>query len=115
MEILGIGTDIEDMARFRKKDYHNYTEFYKKFFSDREIEYCIQKSDPYTSFAGKFCAKESVLKAIKKNNIFKISNIEIINNKAGKPEVFINSKKMNYFLSIAHSNDSAIAFCVAYK
>ena len=115
MQIIGIGTDIEHIARFRKKNYENDKAFYNKVFSKAEIEYCLKKADPYASFTGKFCAKEAVVKALEKNNMFKMADIEIINKKQGQPEAFVNGKKLNCFLSISHTNDNAIAFCVAYK
>ena len=114
MEITGIGVDIETIDKFKNKEYKKNRDFYSKIFSTNEINYCLAKIDSYMSFAGKFCAKEAVVKALKKNNLFSLANIEIINNEAGQPEAFMNAKKIDCFLSIAHGDTTAIAFCVLY-
>ena len=114
MEITGIGVDIENIDKFKNKEYKKNKNFYCKIFSANEINYCLTKTDSCMSFAGKFCAKEAIAKALKKNNLFSLANIEIINNEAGQPEAFMNAKKIDCFLSIAHGDAMAIAFCVLY-
>lgn len=115
MEILGIGVDIESIARFRRKPYRRNREFYDKVFSQREVNYCLKKADSYASLAGKFCAKEAVLKALQKNNLFSLSQIEIINDTNGQPRALQNGRKLKCLLSIAHGDAWAVAFCIAYK
>ncbi|OJI07372.1 hypothetical protein BK004_01415 [bacterium CG10_46_32] len=114
MEILGVGTDIEIINSFRAKPYDGHKVLYNKIFSKAEISYCLNKNDSYASFAGKFCAKEAVIKAFKHTNLFDIISVEIINNANGEPEAFTNGNKLHCFLSISHTNDQALAFCVAY-
>jgi len=87
MKIFGIGTDIVNIKRMEKslKKYGN--NFKKKIFSQNEIDYCENKKNPSSFYAKRFAAKEALSKAlgtgIKGNIIFK--NIEILNNKKGKP------------------------------
>lgn len=114
MEILGIGVDTEPVAGFRDKAYEWNKSFYGRIFSDQEIAYCLKKEDYYASFTGKFCAKEAVIKAFHHNNVFDAASVEIINNERGEPEAFVRGEKLNCFLSVSHSDDHAIAFCVAY-
>ena len=59
-------------------------------FTEEEIKYCKNKKEPYISFAGKFCAKEAVIKAYGKKIPF--TNMEI-NAQSGKPAVYVNGKK----------------------
>ena len=61
---FSMGIDIVNVSRFKKKSLNNNLDFYKKIFSDSEINYCKKFSSPYEHFAGKFAIKESVIKAI---------------------------------------------------
>lgn len=110
--ILGIGIDIESIERF-KKSYTN-KRFLDLIFTQKEIEYCKRKKEAYISFAGKFCAKEAVIKAYDKE--IPIKNIEILNLKSGKIKVFINGKINNSLhCSISHTKDYAVAFVIIEK
>ena len=107
--ILGIGVDIESIKRFKESYKKNH--FLDLVFSNTEIDYCNKKKEPYVSFAGKFCAKEAIIKAFDKK--ISMKNIEIINLESGKIEVLINGKNNNKIkCSISHTNDYAIAFVV---
>ncbi|MDP3900330.1 MAG: 4'-phosphopantetheinyl transferase superfamily protein [bacterium] len=112
MNRTGIGIDIEAVALFRAQAYETHKIFYQSIFSAGEISYCLGKADAVLSFTGKFCAKEAFLKASRKNNIFLISDIEIINNKQGEPEVYYKGEKQKCLISIAHTSEIAIAMCL---
>ena len=104
--ISGVGIDIEPISSFKEGKLNK--NFLNLIYTKKEVQYCKSKKDSYMSFAGKFCAKEAVIKAIDKN--IPMKDIEIINNNEGKPLVFIKGKKQkNIFCSISHSNDYAIA------
>jgi len=60
----GIGIDIIDVERFRKKIFKQNTKFYQRIFLESEIKYCLRFKSPYEHFAGKFALKESVIKSI---------------------------------------------------
>lgn len=110
--ILGIGTDIELINRFKKK--HANKRFLELVFTEKEREYCEKKKEPSINYAGKFCAKESVIKALGKKISFK--KIEIINNKEGKPEVYLNGKlNKKIHCTISHSDKYALAYVVIEK
>ena len=106
---LEVGIDIEKISRFKKKP----VTFLKSIFSDKEIDYCKNKSDPSASFTGKFCAKEAVIKAYNKK--ITARNIEILNDESGKIKVYIDGKwQNNITCSISHTNDTAIAIAMIY-
>ena len=107
--ILGIGTDIESIKRFKESSKKEH--FFNLVFSDTEINYCNQKKEPYASFAGKFCGKEAVIKALNKKVSMK--DIEITNLESGKIKVLINGKEDKKIkCSISHTKDYAIAFVI---
>ena len=58
------GIDIVDVARI-KNSIENYKgKFLNKIFSEEEQSYCFSKANPYIHFAGKFAAKEAVIKSL---------------------------------------------------
>ena len=99
MKIFGIGTDIVNIKRIEKQIIKNRSRFKNKIFSKNEIAYCEKKSNPYPFFAKRFAAKEAFAKAlgtgICKNVNFK--NIEISNNKLGKPEITLKGITSKFF------------------
>lgn len=105
--IEGVGVDIESTKKFENIS----KEFLNMVFTLREIKNCRKKKEPGICFAGKFCAKEAVIKAFNKK-IF-IKDIEIINEKEGMPKVYINHKhKKNIHCSISHTKEYAIAYVI---
>jgi phosphopantetheine--protein transferase-like protein len=102
-----VGIDIEDVESMPITDDYREDKFYTDNFSQKEISHCILQADPRVSFSGKFAAKESIVKA---DNSFKdipFSQIEILNDKEGKPLFG------KFLLSISHTSNCSIA--VAFK
>lgn len=112
---FSIGTDIEDISRFRLLDLKKDRLFLNKIFTRKELDYCFSKKNTAQHLAARFAAKEAVIKAInslRKTNL-QYYNIEIINNEAGMP--IINLKQSEYknlkaTISLSHCRDKAIAF-----
>ena len=113
--VFSMGIDIVNVSRFKKKPLNNNLDFYKKIFSDSEINYCKKFSSPYEHFAGKFAVKEALIKSINE----KISLHEIKTSyKNSKPMVKVKSpldKKYSFIISISHENDFAIAVVISEK
>ena len=61
---VGIGIDLVEINRFKERPYNANKSFYKKIFSEEEINYCLKFSDSYRHFAGKFALKEALIKSI---------------------------------------------------
>src|SRR3989338_5418290 len=100
--IAGIGIDIEAVARFKE----SYTDpyFLRLIFTPGEIEYCQRKHEPYISFAGKFCAKEAVIKASTER--LQAKEIEILNEDSGKITVSVKGQAAPHIVcSISHTED----------
>jgi len=101
-----IGIDIEDVSRFEKKDYENHLNFYKKIFTENEIQYCLKKTNPYKHFAVRFCAKEAAIKASSK----KITNLKTIEITVidKKPTIKFPHNEVG-LVSLSHTDKYAIA------
>jgi len=106
MKFSNVGIDIEDISSF--KNFKDNKSFYLKVFSKEEIKYCLSRKNYKQHFAGKFAAKEAVVKAFPKP--YALSDIGILNKKNGQPYVMIKNKKRNDVLvSISHSQTIAVA------
>jgi holo-[acyl-carrier protein] synthase len=123
MNIIGLGTDIVNINRI-KKIYSKYgNHFLDKILTEAEkkIEGKITRSKNIETIAKRFAAKEAISKAIgygfSKGINFK--NIEIYNDKNGKPYANVNgkakttlskiSKKYNIFLTLSDDKPWAVA------
>ena len=98
MKIFGIGTDIVNVKRMKNSLKKNGDSFKKRIFSKDEIIYCEAKKNPFAFYAKRFAAKEALSKAlgtgIRKGINFK--NIEISNNKFGKPSIKLSGSTASF-------------------
>ena len=112
---IGIGVDIVDISRFRKKKFQKNLNFYRKILSESEIKYCTKFKSPYEHFAGKFALKESVIKSIRDKISF--LDIQTSNSKYG-PTISLlgkKSKKYSFLCSVSHEKKFAIAVVISSR
>ena len=114
--MFSIGADIVEVHRIKVLIERYNSKFLNKIFSDEEIKYCGKMRYPAMHYAGRFSAKEAIIKAVShqlKGEKLSYADISIRNNKSGKPSVFcpqINSNEID--ISISHTKEHAIAFAV---
>lgn len=91
MEILGIGTDIIECPRIGKMIEHHGELFLRRVYTEREIRYCQARKHAIEHFAGRWAAKEAILKAMGTGRSHGISwtNVEIRNGQDGRPQVLV--------------------------
>ena len=124
MKILGIGVDIIENKRIKLLSKNE--QFIKRTFSKKEIISSQKFLDKKKFFAKRFAAKEALSKSIGigfRNNL-NFKDIEILNDKLGKPYYYKSKKidkiiknrfkikKYNLFLSISDEKDYSIAFAI---
>ena len=87
MAILGIGTDIVECPRIADMIERHQDIFITRVFTAAEIEYCSGRKAATQHYAGRWAAKEAVLKALGTGWRRGISwrDIEIISNRQGAP------------------------------
>ena len=121
--IIGIGTDIIDTRRIKSAIDKYGEKFTRRCFSNSEILRSENRVKTANSYAKKYAAKEALVKALGTGfrNGINFNNIEIKNDKLGKPYVNLDKiliikikqkykvKKFNIFLSISDENKYAIA------
>lgn len=119
--IFGIGVDIVEIRRI-KKAMEVHSSFLSRIFSSEEINYIKSRNFRPEFAAGRFAAKEAVVKAMGTGfSGFDIRDIVVAKVPSGKPEVILtgNAKKIaegfgkyKFHLSISHSEDNAIAYAI---
>jgi len=112
---LGIGIDIIEVSRFRRKKYEENRNFYKKIFVKSEINYCLKFKNSAERFAGKFAIKEAVIKSIPEK--IGLHDIEIVYVNR-KPRIRLKNslrKKYDFIVSVSHEKEFAIGIVVAEK
>ena len=124
MKILGIGIDIIENKRI-KISIKN-PKFKKRIYSSKELTQSILSKNKVGYFSKRFVAKEAFAKALGigfRNNL-NFSDIEVINDKMGKPYYLITKKitkliqmkfkikKFDCFLSISDEKEYSTAFAI---
>lgn len=117
---LGIGTDIEDISRFRDPEIRMNRTFLERVFTQDELAYCFSKRNPAPHLAARFCGKEAVIKALQEAGYEKtgMSSIEILNNPDGVPFARIDKKEFNDItikISLSHCRDKCLAFAIVFR
>jgi len=109
--ILGIGVDIIEIERIQKAIDRWDDNFLEHIFCDEEIEYARKHKNPTQHFAGRFAAKEAILKAIGDNAHVQWKDIKILNDKFGRPYCVYSDKKFKHriLVSISHTHNYAVA------
>jgi len=110
---LFIGTDIVEVTRINDLLKKGRMRFKEKIYTKLEQEYCDSKSSPTIHYAGRFAAKESIIKAVKSSgykNAIPFKDIEILASASGAPLVYFNFKlECDCKVSISHTRLHAIA------
>lgn len=108
--ILGIGNDIIEIDRIRESFESHGQRFLDRIFTPKEQKYCLSHQDSAPRFAGRFAAKEAIVKALGVGFGEHVTwlDIEILANGLGRPEATLSEKlkiKFNHpkvHLSISH-------------
>ncbi|MEW6102839.1 MAG: holo-ACP synthase [bacterium] len=119
--IKGIGTDLVDVSRIRKASKKWKDRFLEKIFTEDELSYCNLKNNPYPHLAGRFAAKEAVMKALGVGfPAISFKDIEITNH-SGPPGVILKGRArriakkkdiLKILVSISHIDDKASSFAI---
>jgi phosphopantetheine--protein transferase-like protein len=64
MNVLGIGTDITECLRIAQMIERHGELFVGRVYTPAEIEYCRSRKQATQHFAGRWAAKEAILKAL---------------------------------------------------
>jgi holo-[acyl-carrier protein] synthase len=124
MEIIAHGIDLVDFPRIKDMVEQHGKRFVNRVFTATEQAYAEANKSRIEKLAGRFAAKEAILKLMGTGWRGKIAwtDIEIVNNPAGQPEVTLTGEVekianrlgiKRISVSITHTANFAIASAVA--
>jgi holo-[acyl-carrier protein] synthase len=116
--IVGIGIDLVKISRIDKAG--NHGGFLERVFTEREREYCSKQKFSAQHYAGRFAAKEALLKAIGTgwSAGVKWTDMEVLHGEGGGPIVNVSGRVKDLmdlkgvkqiFLSYSHDEGYAVA------
>jgi holo-[acyl-carrier protein] synthase len=125
--VVSAGIDMVEVVRIRRAldDPKIGGRFRDRVYTEKEIRYCESRGKAkYESYAGRFAAKEAVMKALGRGWGSKVSwvDIEVAPSAGGKPEICLRSKAAafarelgihRFSLSITHTEQYAMAYVIA--
>ena len=124
--ILGVGVDLIEVARIQRalENPRIGQRVRQRVFTDGEVEYCERRKRKYESYAGRFAAKEAVMKALGRGWGRKVGwlDIEVVLAVSGEPGISLHDKASSFArelgiehfsLSITHTESYAIAYLIA--
>jgi holo-[acyl-carrier protein] synthase len=121
VEIAGLGVDICEIARMERALARHPT-MRERVFTPGEIAYCEGKARPAESYAGRFAAREAVIKSLGGYRGRRWQDISIVRGVAGAPAIALtgNAKVRadslgvaRVLISFTHEKTNAVAFAVA--
>ena len=120
--VVGIGTDLVDLARFRDVLARRPT-LVERLFTEGEREYAQRRGDPLERYAVRFAAKEAVLKALGVGlGAASWHDIEVERDDDGRPSLALTGRAAEladaagvteWALSLTHGDTAALAVAVA--
>lgn len=121
--IIGLGTDIVEIERIRRMIERHGDHFLERCFTPDEIAYAQKHRDAAVRFAGRWAAKEAVVKALGTGFVRGITfhDIEVIALASGQPTVKLSGDAAQIAgnvgieeikLTISHARDYATATAI---
>ena len=124
MQVIGIGTDIIECERIGRMLTQHGERFTNHVYTKEEIRYCSERKIAAQHFAGRWAAKEAVLKAFGTGWIAGIAwkDVEVVLQIGGKPTIQLHrgaAQKADelgiaeVLISISHCKSHATATAIA--
>ena len=118
--VESIGVDIIELQRIEQTVSRFGTRFTRRILSAAEQDNMSRRPDATAYLAGRFAAKEAVMKALGEffDSGVQLRDIEILNDGEGRPHVRLPQRLRDtlhtktILLSISHSKDNAVAMAV---
>ena len=118
--VESIGIDIAEVARFEKLVKRYGDRLVRRILGTRELAIYLRRHDRAEFLAGRFAAKEAVVKALGRFLSVRpaLSALEIVNDPSGQPRVNLSEQlegqlqRVNIQVSISHEKNFAIALAI---
>jgi len=123
VEILGLGVDLCEIARMERA-LERHPSMRERVFTPEEIAYCDTKARPAESYAGRFAAREAVIKALGGYRGKRWQDISVTRAPSGAPAIRLegNAKTRadglgidHVLVTFTHERTNAVAVAVAVR
>jgi holo-[acyl-carrier protein] synthase len=121
VEILGLGVDICEIERMERA-LGRHPAMRERVFTPEERAYCDGRARPAESYAGRFAAREAVIKALGGYRGRGWQDISVSRHPSGAPQILLtgNAKRRadslgvdRVLVTFTHERTNAVAFAVA--
>lgn len=129
MVVKAIGNDLVDVARIARALERYGDRMKRRLFTEDERRYCDARNTPAVHYAGRFAAKEAVLKVLSTGFVAGVGlqdggsfrHIEIRRLASGKPEVVLHGPMLELarragveeiLITVTHTREQAQAFAL---
>jgi holo-[acyl-carrier protein] synthase len=116
--ILGIGVDIVSVEKMQSAVRRWGESFLNRIFHNEELAILQKNSLYYQRLAGRFAAKEAVIKSLGRRKILYFKDMVILNTPEGAPMCIIKEpgfEDVKVLISLTHIKEYAVATAVAQK
>ena len=124
--IVGLGTDIIEIVRIGRMVERHGEVFLNRVFTEEEVRYCQKRKECYQHFAGRWAAKEAVMKTLGTGWIRGVGwrDIEVLSQKSGRPTINIQGGAKEFsdklgiddiLITISHCRAYATATAIAMR
>jgi holo-[acyl-carrier protein] synthase len=120
MTIVGIGVDLVSIDRVQAITQRWQDRFLHRVYSEAERQDCFRRTTPYASLAGRFAAKEAILKALGVGWATGVSwrDVQVMSDAAGRPVARVEGRARSLIqeagvtaihISLSHDGGYAVA------
>ena len=124
LPIVGLGTDIVEIVRIGRMIERHGELFLNRVFTPDEIRYCQRRKQSYQHYAGRWAAKEAVMKTLGTGFVKGIGwqDIEVCSEKSGRPRIAMQGGARDFaeqlgiaevLITISHCRAYATATAIA--
>lgn len=124
--IVGLGTDIVEIARIGQMIERHGELFLQRVYTEEEIRYCQKRKEAMQHYAGRWAAKEAVMKTLGTGFTRGVGwqDIEVVNQKSGQPVIRLTGGAREFatqrgiddvLITISHCRAYATATAVAMQ
>lgn len=113
----GIGIDIESVKRFENLERKKNKLFFKKIYSNTELDYCFKSKNIPLELAKFFCLKEAIYKSLMSINVTNlfINDIKLYHLSDGSLVASTNKNINNLNIQISFSSCKSKCIAFAYS
>lgn len=124
--IVGLGTDIVEITRIGQMIERHGELFLQRVYTESEIRYCQQRKEAMQHYAGRWAAKEAVMKTLGTGFTRGVGwqDIEVANRKSGQPQIVLSGGAKEFaasrgigeiLITISHCRTYATATAIALQ